>query len=60
MFWAYILYSDQYDKYYIGYTNNLQKRVIAHNHIKNKGYTKKNKSLGNYFILENLKTNKRQ
>jgi len=37
------LYSEQYDKHYIGYSNDLQKRLIANNHIWNKGYIKKYK-----------------
>jgi putative endonuclease len=41
MFWTYILHSKKYDKYYIGFTHCIEKRLIAHNHIKNKGYTKK-------------------
>jgi putative endonuclease len=41
MFWTYILYSQSFDKYYIGFTHDLEKRLIAHNHPKNKGYTKK-------------------
>ena len=43
MFWTYILYSESFDKYYIGFTHDLQKRLIAHNHPKNKGYTRKYK-----------------
>jgi len=41
MFWVYILHSEDYDKYYIGFTHDIQNRLIAHNHLKNKGYTKK-------------------
>jgi putative endonuclease len=41
MYWTYIIYSDKYDKYYIGFTHDLIGRLAAHNHLKNKGYTKK-------------------
>ena len=41
MFWTYILYSSDYEKYYIGFTHDLEGRLIAHNHPKNKGYTKR-------------------
>lgn len=30
-----------FDKYYIGFTHDLNGRLIAHNHPKNKGYTKR-------------------
>jgi putative endonuclease len=41
MFYTYILYSERCDKYYIGFTHNLDGRLVAHNHPKNKGYTKR-------------------
>ncbi len=41
MYYTYILYSEVFDKYYIGFTHDLNGRLIAHNHPKNKGYTKK-------------------
>ena len=31
MFYLYILYSPSRDKYYIGYTSDVQERVIEHN-----------------------------
>tara|TARA_R110000868_G_scaffold1211_5_gene9409 strand:+ start:15 stop:266 length:252 start_codon:yes stop_codon:yes gene_type:complete len=40
MFLVYVLYSNNYDKIYIGYTSDLEQRVISHNHEKNKGWTK--------------------
>jgi putative endonuclease len=40
-YWTYIIYSAGYDKYYIGYSSDIEKRVAAHNHEKNKGYTKR-------------------
>jgi len=41
MFWTYIIYAEKFDKYYIGFTGDLQGRLTAHNHPKNKGYTKR-------------------
>ncbi len=31
MFYVYIIYSDSADKYYVGYTTDLEKRLIEHN-----------------------------
>ena len=41
MFYTYVLYSEKFDKIYIGYSSDLQNRIIAHNHPKNKGWTNK-------------------
>jgi putative endonuclease len=41
MFYTYILYSERCDKYYTGFTHDLKARLVAHNHPKNKGYTKR-------------------
>jgi len=41
MFWTYIIYSEKFDKYYIGYSIDIEGRMAAHNHPKNKEYTKK-------------------
>jgi putative endonuclease len=41
MFYTYVIYSDKADKIYIGFTSNLQSRLTAHNHPKNKGWTRK-------------------
>lgn len=38
-YWVYILYSRNFDKYYIGHTNNLARRLEEHNSDKAK-YTK--------------------
>jgi putative endonuclease len=40
MYYTYVLYSEKFDKIYIGFTSNLENRIIAHNHPKNKGWTK--------------------
>ena len=39
-FYVYILYSVTVDKFYIGYTSNLEERIIRHNQ-KSKGFTGK-------------------
>jgi putative endonuclease len=41
MFYTYIIYSEVYDKYYIGFTYDIEKRLIAHNHPKDKGFNRK-------------------
>ena len=41
MFIVYVLYSVDFDKIYIGYTNNLQQRFLSHNELGKKGWTKK-------------------
>ena len=40
MFTVYVLYSKGFDKIYIGYTSNLELRLMAHNMPNNKGWTK--------------------
>ncbi|QCK13296.1 GIY-YIG nuclease family protein [Mangrovivirga cuniculi] len=39
MFTVYVLYSEQYDKLYIGYTSDLEDRILSHNQKATKGYT---------------------
>ena len=39
MFNVYVLYSQKFDKIYIGYTSNLEQRLISHNILATKGYT---------------------
>ena len=41
MFVVYVLHSQAYDKIYIGYTANLEDRLISHNQKATKGYTLK-------------------
>ena len=36
MFTVYILYSSAIDKYYVGYTNDLERRLLEHNRKKGK------------------------
>ena len=40
-YYVYILTSVDYDKNYVGFTSNLEGRLLAHNHPKNKGWTKR-------------------
>jgi putative endonuclease len=37
-YFVYILHSEKLDRYYIGYTNDLEDRIKKHNHI-HKGFT---------------------
>ena len=41
MYTTYVLYSEKYDKIYIGYTSNLQQRLLSHNELATKGWTVK-------------------
>ena len=36
MFIVYILYSKSFDRYYVGYTNDLERRISEHNRKKGK------------------------
>jgi putative endonuclease len=31
MFWVYIIYSDFWDRYYVGSTDNIERRIREHN-----------------------------
>ena len=39
MFTVYILYSEKYQKSYIGFTSNLEARLYSHNEMGHKGWT---------------------
>ncbi|MEW6773888.1 MAG: GIY-YIG nuclease family protein [Bacteroidota bacterium] len=39
MYYVYVLYSEKYNKIYIGYTGNLEERLKSHNELGNKGWT---------------------
>ena len=41
MFTVYALYSAKFDKLYIGYTSNLEQRLLSHNELATKCYTVK-------------------
>ena len=38
-FTVYVLYSEKFNKIYIGYTNNLEQRFLSHNELGKKGWT---------------------
>ena len=40
MFTVYVLHSQKFNKIYIGFTSDIEKRLFAHNHSSNKGWTK--------------------
>ena len=39
MFTVYVLYSKDYNKIYIGFTFNLEQRLLSHNELGKKGWT---------------------
>ena len=39
MFTVYVLYTEKYNKIYIGYTSDLARRLLSHNELGTKGYT---------------------
>ena len=39
MFTVYVLYSSTFNKIYIGYTSDIEKRLLSHNTLATKGYT---------------------
>jgi putative endonuclease len=39
MFTVYILYSPSYNKTYVGFTSNLEQRLLSHNKLGKKGWT---------------------
>ena len=41
MFYVYLLYSEKHDKYYVGYTDDPERRLLEHNEISEKSYTSK-------------------
>jgi putative endonuclease len=41
MFYVYVLLSHNNQSTYVGFTSNLEKRLVAHNHLKNTGWTKR-------------------
>ena len=38
-YYTYVLYSSQFDKIYIGYTSDLEARLLSHNSLATKGWT---------------------
>ena len=41
MFTVYVLYSKDYNKIYIGFTSDLEQRLLSHNELGKKGWTMK-------------------
>ena len=41
MYTVYVLYSKPHDRLYIGMTTDLEQRMLSHNHLGKKGYTKR-------------------
>ena len=41
MYTVYVLYSEKFDKLYIGFTTDLHNRLLSHNHLAKKGFTVK-------------------
>ncbi len=41
MFTVYVLFSISFNKIYIGYTSDLEARILSHNQLATKGYTVK-------------------
>ena len=39
MYTVYVLHSESYDKIYIGYTGDLEERLLSHNELAKKGWT---------------------
>jgi len=39
MYTTYVLYSEKYDKIYIGFTSDLERRLLSHNELSTKGWT---------------------
>jgi putative endonuclease len=41
MFFVYVLYSPYANKFYVGYTSNLESRLLSHNQLGTKDWTKR-------------------
>jgi len=41
MFYTYAIFSEKFNKIYIGYTSNIEQRLIDHNERSTKGFTVK-------------------
>ncbi|MCK4696287.1 MAG: GIY-YIG nuclease family protein [Candidatus Cloacimonetes bacterium] len=41
MYTVYVIYSQKYNKIYIGHTSNLEQRLLSHNELASKGWTRK-------------------
>jgi putative endonuclease len=38
-FTVYVLYSEQFNKHYVGFTSDIEARIKSHNELSTKGYT---------------------
>jgi len=56
MFWIYIIYSEKFDKYYVGFSSDIEGRLAAHNHPKTRVILKST-NLGSWFIQSASKIN---
>ncbi len=43
MFFVYVLYSPSADKFYVGYTSNLESRILSHNLLGTKDWTNRHR-----------------
>ena len=52
-FFCYIIYSKSLDRYYVGYTTNIEERISLHNsgHFGRKSYTSKSTDWKLYFLI---------
>jgi len=41
MYTVYVLYSEKYNRLYIGFTSDIQNRILSHNQLGKKGFTLK-------------------
>jgi putative endonuclease len=39
MYYTYVLYSSRFNKIYVGFSSDLQNRLLAHNDLQNTGWT---------------------
>jgi len=52
MYSVYVLYSRKFDKIYVGYTSDLEQRLISHNELSAKGWTPKYRSWELVYVEE--------
>ncbi len=52
MFWVYILYSEKFDKYYVGQSNDVDRRLLEHNEAEKNSYTSKFRPWHLIFAIE--------
>jgi putative endonuclease len=57
MFVVYIIYSEKLDRFYIGTTNDFERRYTEHNsHHFNDSFTSRGIPWGKYLVIEGLKS----